>query len=357
MKPDAHGKVWVGSDLCQLLFAAARKFPNKADLQVAIIAVARRVAPLIIERYLTADLVSAVLAAMKAHPTSVEIQREAALLFSETVSVPRADPMDAPVALLYVHVGNIVEYLLAAVQAMPTSSDVAHAAVTTLLAMARRVENDDELAGTRALHVLTRIVQQHKKNIDLVGDTLATAACMSRWMDDTQRRGFCVTLRDLMMVTTEPAILASCCAVLHVTLQQYEQEILALTSPLMAEQRLRQRGATDADAVVAGLQEEAATRYDALQALRSFCAAQKVPQLVHIGLEHFGGDSPDLVETARLALSSLVLKRMPTAARVEHERELLQRAEALAATALTNDDGDADSATTSAHADPNAGSP
>jgi hypothetical protein len=306
------GHHWVRTDLLQLLYVAACTYPNKVDVQVPTITIARLVAPHALERFLTSDLVSAVLAAMAGHPRCIEVQREGVLLFDATVRLPRDDPRDAPPSILFVHVGKIVEFLLTAARAVDTSSDVCHAVVRTLLVMAERPENDDELGATSCVHLLVTVLKNHLKNRDLVQDALSTLACMVRWMDAAQRRSLATAIRNVMMVVTVEDVLAHCCVVLHTTLARYEFEMESYAHAHSSDEG-------NAEADIEKL-------FDELEGLRAHCAKEKLPQLIHIAVEHFGEEAADLRTAANMALHSLTTKRRPTRAVLvarfeEHRRE------------------------------------
>jgi hypothetical protein len=287
-----------------LVFAAMRRFPNKEELQCAGIAAAERLAPAAIEPFLTSDLVSAVLAAMTQHKANAAIQRHSCQLLARTVNCVRADPLDAPVAILYAHIGCVLDYLLLAVKLHPTSSPIAAAVVHCVLAMCRRPENAEPLMGTTVVLTVSRIAEAHVRSTSLAADAVACLALLVPEMADNQHRDVVLFMKRIMSKVADTALLAACCALGQVIATAHDAPIAAQERELEAL-----RGEAPSEDVLRGLLEGLAERQEEQQRLRQFMVAN-VAQVIGIALQHFGGECEELEVAGDTCLRTLASNAM-----------------------------------------------
>ncbi|CUG07501.1 acyl-CoA dehydrogenase, putative [Bodo saltans] len=257
------------SDFLPLLCKSLQQFPNMEDLVeegVATIAAMATVNP---EAILVSDGVSAVLQAMQKAPNLLPVHRFGCLLFAALVDGKRPDPTEAPAALLLVHIGVVVDFMCRAYQRQTQDTAVSAAVAHTLAVMASIPQNHEELVSHRlVLSTLRHLAEHHHFTTRTVQDALTAVSELCGELDRLQQRTIALSIKELMMRTTETETLATCVAVVLKLLRNGGEE------------------------------------------MQHFVVENQVPQVIAIALDHFGEDDDVLRDICMTALREMVISKL-----------------------------------------------
>jgi hypothetical protein len=252
-----------------LLCDAIQRFPSMEDVVEEATAAIGEMAKSDPEAILVSDAVSAVLQAMQTLPNHLPVHRSGCVLFAALVDGRRPDPQEAPAALLLVHIGVVVDFMCRAYQRQPQDTTVSAAVSHTLAAMSRLPQNRPELVSHRlVLSVLRHLTEHHRYTPRIVQDALMALSELSVELDSLQERTILLSLKELMMHTTETENLATCVALILKILRRDPESIHA------------------------------------------FLGEHQIPQVIAIALDHFGEDDAVLRDIAMVALREMVISKL-----------------------------------------------
>ena len=292
------------------IFSALTRFPAKVDLIADAIALCQSAAcEDNIEEFLSGDCLSGVIAAMKRHKTHFEIQKRGVSLFASIIGMRRRDPSTVPISILFVHIGDIVDFVLAAAFQQSTSSDVAEATAHFFEIATSAPENILKLL--RKHNFLTTVERVAKKGTAILGSStivsaLATIANVVPALPLRGKMRLATLIRDVMIRESDVSVLTTCFALQHALLLAAKVPSPAFPEPPAEDdedpserQKTTEPSSGDGSANIAADYE----------ALKQHMTEEKIPQCMLIAMDHFGEDGDQLHCVGSGALREMAMRR------------------------------------------------